>query len=400
VNGIADRVVSERQLRPAGQPRVSLEGEPPMDPAKPADLNVKVELELLPEITLPELGGITLTRLRAEVADEAVAKALESVVQQNRSLEEVDEVRPAVTGDVLVVDFKGFIDGVAFNGGEAKDAPVEVGGSGFIPGFTEQIEGLSPGESRTISVTFPAEYQAAELAGKDATFEIDAKTLKKLVTPELDDAFAVKLGLESLENLREAVTSQIQREYDQMARLRIKRELLDALAEKADFPSPQNLLEAEFAAIWQRVEADRREGRVDEDDAGKDDDTLRAEYRTIADRRVRLGLLLSEIGRANDISVTQQELTQALRAEASRYPGQEMQVIEFFTKQQGAIEQLRGPIFEDKVVDYILSVAQVTEQVVAPEALALPGAEGAVVDAQAEAAPEAEAEATAAEPAA
>jgi trigger factor len=167
--------------------------------------------------------------------------------------------------------------------------------------------------------------------------------------------------------------SQIQREYDQMARLRVKRDLLDVLAEAADFASPSNLLDAEFGAIWQRVEADRREGRVDEEDAGKDDETLRAEYRAIADRRVKLGLLLSEIGRLNGIQVTQAELSQALRAEAMRYPGQEQQVVEFFTKQPGAIEQLRGPIFEDKVVDHILSVAQVTDKIVPVEELAMPG---------------------------
>jgi trigger factor len=377
VNGAADQVIADRQLRPAGRPKVSLEGEPPLNAGAPQDLNIKVELELLPDIVLPDLAAIALTKLTATPREDSVTQALTNIATQNRAMEDLDEVRPAVNGDVLVVDFTGFIDGVAFNGGAAVDAPVEVGGSGFIPGFTEQLEGLSPGESRTIEVTFPAEYQAAELAGKAATFEIAAKSLKKMVTPELDDAFAVKLGLENFDELREVVGSQIQREYDQLSRLKLKRELLDALAGTADFASPESLLEAEFGAIWQRVEADRREGRVDDEDSGKDEETLRAEYKAIADRRVRLGLLLSEIGRVNDIQVTQAELTQALRAEASRYPGQEMQVIKFFQENQGAIEQLRGPIFEDKVVDHILSLAQVTEQVVTPEELALQGAEAA-----------------------
>jgi len=272
-----------------------------------------------------------------------------------------------------------------------------VAGGGFIPGFTEQLEGMKAGETRTIDVAFPAEYQAAELAGKAAKFEVVAKALKRGVPAALDDALATKIGFESFEKLNEALVAQIQREYDQMARLRVKRELLDVLAETADFASPSNLLEAEFAAIWQRVEADRREGRVDEEDAGKDDETLRAEYRAIADRRVKLGLLLSEIGRVNNIQVTQAELSQALRAEAMRYPGQEKQVVDFFTKQQGAIEQLRGPIFEDKVVDHILSVATVTEKIVPVEELAMPGMPGAVADEAApaiEAAPEAESETT------
>ena len=196
-----------------------------------------------------------------------------------------------------------------------------------------------------------------------------AKALKHPVEQPVDDAFAVKLGFESLDKLREAVTGQIQREYDQTSRMRIKRELLDVLAEKADFPAPQNLVEIEFAAIWQRVEADLKQGRIDDEDQGKDEATLRAEYRAIADRRVRLGLLLSEIGRAAGVQVAQAELTQALRQEASRYPGQEMQVIEFFRKTPQAIEQLRGPLFEDKVVDYILEMAHVDERVVTPDVL-------------------------------
>jgi len=370
VNGVADRVIAERQLRPAGQPRVSLEGEPPMTAGAAADLNIKVEMELLPEIELPDLTAISLTRLRAEPSEAAVATALGNIAKRPDLLEDVQEVRPTVNGDVLAVDFTGFVDGVAFEGGAATDAPVEIGGAGFIPGFTEQMVGLSPGESRTIEVTFPADYPTAELAGKAASFEVVAKTLKRV--PALDDALAVKLGLEDFEKLHAAVVAQIQAEYDQMSRLRIKRELLDVLAAGAHFPSPEGLLAAEFAAIWQRVEQDRREGRIDEEDQGKDEAVLREEYRAIADRRVKLGLLLSDIGRANEIQVSQAELSQALRAEASRYPGQEMQVIKYFQENAGAVEQLRGPIFEDKVVDYILSVAQVTERVVAPEELALP----------------------------
>jgi trigger factor len=371
VNGVADRVIAERQLRPAGRPLVSLDGEPPKTVGAPADLNIKVEMELLPEIELPDLAAIALTRLRAEPSEAAVAAALDTLAKRSQVLEDIEEVRPAVTGDVLVVDFTGFVDGVAFEGGAATDAPVEVGGPGFIAGFTDQLAGLSPGENRTIEVTFPADYQVAALAGKAASFEVTAKALKRQVVPALDDALAVKLGLENFEKLREAVVAQIQAEYDQMSRLRIKRELLDVLAAGADFPSPEGLLEAEFGAIWQRVEQDRREGRIDEEDRDKDEAVLRQEYRAIADRRVKLGLLLSDIGRVNEIQVSQAELSQALRAEAARYPGQEMQVIKFFQENAGAIEQLRGPIFEDKVVDYILSVAQVTERVVAPEELTL-----------------------------
>jgi trigger factor len=218
-------------------------------------------------------------------------------------------------------------------------------------------------------VTFPDDYHAENLRGKAAAFEVTAKAVQRPVPQPVDDAFAEKLGFESLETLREAVTSQVQREYDQASRLRIKRQLLDELAVKADFPAPQNLVDIEFGAIWQRVEQDLQQGRVDDEDRGKDTATLRAEYRAIADRRVRLGLLLSDIGRTAGVQVSQAELTMAMRQEASRYPGQEVQVIEFFRKTPQAIEQLRGPLFEDKVVDYILELAKVDERIVTPEEL-------------------------------
>jgi trigger factor len=377
VDGAADLVISERQLRPAGQPRVSLDGQPPSVTETGQDLAIKVELEVLPDITLPDLAALALVRRRAEPSDEVIAAGLESIATQNRDLVDIDEDRGAATGEILVVDFVGSIDGVEFEGGSATDAPIEVGGAGFIPGFTEQIEGMKAGEQRNIDVTFPEQYQVAELAGKAAQFNIAAKKLQRAVPAALDDALAKKLGFESFDKLREAMVGQIQAQYDQMGRLRVKRELLDLLAEQASFASPGNLLDAEFSAIWQRVDADRREGRVDDEDKDKDEATLRAEYRAIADRRVRLGLLLAEIGRVNNIEVTQAELTTALRQEAGRYPGQEMQVFEYFRKTPGAIEQLRGPLFEDKVVDHILAAAQVTDELVPPEELAMPGLEDA-----------------------
>lgn len=364
------KLVEERNLRPAGQPKISLVGQPRPDAVE--DLAFTVELHLLPEIALPDLSTLSLTRRKAVPADEAVQAALDRIAENNREVEDVTEARGAEKGDLLVVDFTGSIDGVPFEGGAGGDVTVEVAGDGFIPGFTEQLEGLAAGESRTIDVTFPAEYHAPAVAGKPAQFAVTAKALKRRAPAELNDALASRLGLESLEKLREVVVGSLQQEYDQLSRLRLKRELLDVLAERADFQSPENLLETEFEAIWQRVEADRREGRTDDEDAGKDEATLRAEYRAIADRRVRLGLLLAEIGRQANVQVSQGELTQALRNEASRYPGQEMQVLQFFQQNPQAIEQLRGPIFEDKVVDHILTLAQVTEEIVPPDELNLP----------------------------
>ncbi len=379
LNAATDQVVEERGLRPAGQPRVALAGEPQVDGKAAADLAFSVEMELLPEITAPDLAALSLTRLRSEVAPEVVEKTLSRLASQQREVVPLEEDRGAEQGDVLTVDFVGSVDDVPFEGGAGQDARVEIGGDGFIPGFSEGMQGMKPGEVRRIDVIFPAEYEAEALAGREAVFEVTAKSLGKPVDVAVDDALATKLGFESLEKLRETVTAQMQRELDQMSRLRIKRELLDVLAGQADFPAPQNLVDAEFAAIWQRVEQDMASGQVDDEDRGKDRDTLRGEYRAIADRRVRLGLLLSEIGRTAGVQVSQAELTQALRTEAARYPGQEMQVVEFFRKTPQAIEQLRGPLFEDKVVDYILEMAKVEDRMVSPEELNLPPADAAPV---------------------
>jgi trigger factor len=232
------------------------------------------------------------------------------------------------------------------------------------------MEGLTPGETRTISVTFPEEYGAKELAGKQAEFEITAKSLAVAQRPEIDEAFAKTLGLESVEDLRAKVSEQIGKEYGQMTRLKLKRGLLDALAERAQFAAPASLVDAEFAEIWRQVEQEKAAGRADPEDAAKDEETLKAEYKAIADRRVRLGLLVAEIGRANSITVSDQELQRAMFTEAMKYRDQAMQVVEFFRKNPKALERFRGPIFEDKVVDYLLGRVGLEEVSVTPEELA------------------------------
>ena len=366
VNQATQQVLEDRGLRSALQPKVEVVS---MEEAK--GLEFKVELELLPEITLPDFGSIALTRLKAEPPAEVIDRALNEIAARQRKMEDIEETRPAVTGEFLMVDFVGSIDGTPFPGGAATDLDIEVGGSGFIPGFTEQMEGMAPGDVRTISVTFPESYGVPDLAGKAASFEITAKKLKRAVLPPIDETLAEGLGFDGgMDELRKAIAAQAQREYDSMSRMRIKRELLDALSERASFPVPPTMVEGEFSQIWQRLEADRKEGKLDEDDKGKDEATLQAEYRAIAERRVRLGLLLSEIGRSNGITVTPDELTRAMRAEAGRYPGQEQKVLEFFRKNPQAADSLRGPIFEEKVVDYVLELAQITDSMVTPEELA------------------------------
>ena len=364
VNSATQQVLTDRGLRPAQQPKVDVVS---LDEGK--DLAFNVEVELLPEIKLPDFGAIELTRLKAAPDAEAVDKALTEIATRNADSVVVDEVRPAVTGDILSVDFIGKIDGEPFQGGTAEGIDVEVGGTGFIPGFTEQVEGMSPGESRTINVTFPEEYGAKELAGKAATFDITAKALKQRTVPAIDDELAKRLGFEEIARVRDLISGQMQREYDNVSRSRIKRALLDALAGLATFPAPESMVTAEFDTIWQRVEADRAQGEIDEADKAKDEDTLKAEYRAISERRVKLGLMLSEIGRVHNITVAPEEMTRAMRAEAARYQGQEQMVMDFFRKNPQAAESLRGPILEEKVVDFVLELAKVTDNVVSVEEL-------------------------------
>lgn len=366
VSDAIKNTLEERGLRAAAQPQITVkEGYKEGD-----DLEFSFEVELIPDFEVPDFKGINLTRLKAQPSDEAITKALESIAERQRDFKDIEEKRPAANGDILVVDFVGKVDGVAFDGGTADDVNVEIGGSGFIPGFAEQIEGMTPGEEKQITVTFPENYQAPNLAGKEATFDIKAKGLKEAVTPEINEEFATKIGLESLDNLKTLISKQIVSEYDQMSHMRLKRDVLDALAGKVTFEIPAGLLNAEFDQIWQRIESDRQADRLDEEDKAKDEETLKADYRKIAERRVRLGLLLVEIGRLNSIAVTDEELTQAMRSEAMRYPGKEKEVIEFFQKNPQAIDSLRGPIYENKVIDYILELANIEDKEVSAEELA------------------------------
>lgn len=365
VQDATQQVLEERGLRPAGQPKVDVK----QLPENEHDLEFSLEVELLPEIEMPDFAGLQLARFKAMPEADQVDKALAEIASRQEGREPITGDRGAQPGDTLTVDFVGKVDGVPFPGGTGADMAVKLGGSGFIPGFWEGMEGMKPGEERQIQVTFPSEYHAKELAGKAATFDLVAKTLEQPKPAEVDEALATAIGFENLEELRTAVTSQIQREFDGISRMRIKRDLLDALSKQAAFEVPPSMVDAEFNQIWARVESDLKEGKLDEEDKGKDEATLKAEYRPIAERRVRLGLLLSEIGRANGIQVQPDELTRAMRAEAARYPGQETAVMDFFRKNPQAADGLRGPIYEEKVIDFILELAKVEEKVVSPDEL-------------------------------
>lgn len=370
------QVLTDRGLRPAQQPKVEIVTDDPTN-ATPRDIEFKVEMELLPDITLPDFGAIELTRQKVAFGDEMLDEALTGLARSRQTLEDFSESEIAErggtlagrSGDVLTVDYVGKIDGEAFEGGSATDANVELGGGGFIPGFVEQLDGVTVGETRTINVTFPEGYSATELAGKPASFEITVKQIRKPVAPALDDDFAMKLGYDSLEELREDLRQRRQSELDNLSRMRVKRRLLDQLADTVSFPLPPSMAEAEFNQIWERLEASRKNGEMDEEDKGKDDETLRTEYRAIGDRRVRLGLLLAEIARMNSLTVTESELMRAVQREAMRYPGQEEQMLELFRKYPALTDNLRAPILEDKVVDYILDLTKITDEIVTVEEL-------------------------------
>ena len=363
------QVIADRGLRPALQPKIEL-----VNYADGADLEYKLDMELLPEIPMPDFSSISLEREKATPGDAEIEEFLQTMRERLATSEDA-EPRAAAKGEILICDFEGRLkneDGSLaepFQGGTASDMPIEVGGSGFIPGFTEQIEGMAPGEEKSIEVTFPEGYGSADLSGKPAVFKITAKALKVKKLSELDDEFAKKLGTDDVAALKARVGENLQREYDALARMKVKRALLDALAAQASFSVPEGMVQGEFDQIWQRVEADLKAGRLDEDDKGKDEDTLKSEYRAIAERRIRLGLLLSEIGRTNNIQVSNDELANAMRSEAGRYPGQEKQVLDYFRNNPQAVEGLRAPIFEEKVVDFVLELAKVSEKAVEPKAL-------------------------------
>ncbi len=378
VNEATRKVVEDNGLRPALQPKIEGVDVEAAKASPAVDLSFKIEMEILPDIQMPDFGAIALTRLKAVVAPEKIDEAVATLASRQRELVDLTEdelaargdAQGAITGDVLTIDFLGMLDGVPFDGGTATDINVDIGGADFIPGFAEQLIGAKAGEERTIAVTFPAEYNAAHLAGKAATFDVTVKQLRKSVLAAVDDALAQKMGLETLEELRTAITERMQADYDRMSRQRLKRSLLDALTELAHFPTPDTMTNREFDQIWQRIEADKAADKLDEGDKGKDDDTLRTEYRAIAERRVRLGLLLNDIGRLNGVSVSPDEMNRAIRAQVAQYPGQEAQMMELFRKYPQVAENVRAPLYEEKVVDFVLELAKVTDEVVSVEELA------------------------------
>ncbi|MFM9937695.1 MAG: trigger factor [Novosphingobium sp.] len=360
-----DTLVTEQRLRPATQPDVSLA----QDYEQGKDVQLTVSLEVLPDLIAPSIDGLKLERLTVEVADEQVDEAIMNIAQGQKRFEDAPEGTVAADGDQLIIDFAGSVDGVAFDGGTASDQPLELGSGRFIPGFEEQLVGVVAGDERTITVTFPEDYQAANLAGKEAQFAVTVKAVKHAADFAADDDFAKSLGLEGIDQLRGLIRGQMEQETAGLTRTAMKRSLLDQLAAGHDFAVPPSMVEAEFEQIWQQLtaEATKEENPAEalaEIEGEKDD------YRKIAERRVRLGLLLSEIGQANGVQVSAQEMEMLVRQAAQQYREEDRQRFADYIRQDAlASAQLRAPLYEDKVVDFLFDKAEVTDRAVTREEL-------------------------------
>lgn len=415
VQGSSADTIRERNLRPALPPKVDI-----VSFSEGANLEYKMMVEILPEIPEPNFADLGIERLAVEVPDESVEAAMARIAEQQRKTEAV--ARAAEDGDILVVDIEGKVGDDEIPGATGKDRHIRLGAGGFIPGFEEQLVGATAGEKREVRVIFPEDYAASHLAGKEAVFQVDVKEVQQRLPAVIDDDLAVAVGLETLAELRQEVRQQMERDYQAASRLRLKRALLDKLAERYDFPVPVGMVDMEFDNIWaqhqaekqqqQEVAADNGEtaaavppdvarGDADSDETAdgaapagaalepaadapvgetpagselrpagdENEEAAKAEYRRIAERRVRLGLLLAEIGSSNNITVTQDELNQAVTREVRRHPGYERQALDFYRQNPEAVASLRAPIFEDKVVDFIVEMAKVPERRVSPEEL-------------------------------
>jgi trigger factor len=332
------------------------------------DLAYTLSLEVLPKIELGDFKSLTLERLTTEVTDAEVDEALNRIAEQNRPFAAKAEGK-VENGDRVVIDFSGKIDGVPFEGGTGGDVGVNVGSGTFIPGFEDQLIGMAAGETRTVKVTFPANYPNAALAGKEAEFEVIAKTLEAPGAVEINDALATSLGMESLDKLKGLVKERIAREHGGMSRQKLKRQLLDQLDAMHKFAPPPTLVEDEFTNVWNAIENDlKQQGRTFADE-GTTEEKAREEYRVIAERRVRLGLVLAEIGEKNNIKVADDEVSRAIVERARQVPGREQEVWDYYRKNPQALASVRAPLFEEKVVDFLVELAKVTDKQVSREEL-------------------------------
>jgi len=371
INETSEKVLKEKEIKPATAPRLDFVN--PLDSviAGKADLSFTMKVDLMPDFSLVSLSELKAQRLTAEVGEDALNNSLKRVADSQKTYTPKPEGETAQTGDAVTIDFDGSIGGEPFEGGKSENFDLTLGSNAFIPGFEEQLVGARAGEQRTITVKFPDNYGAANLAGKEAQFNVKVKNVKAPSEVPIDDELAKKIGLESLDQLKERVREQLQAEYGRTSRIHLKRRILDALDVAHSFDLPKGMVDAEFDMIWRQVQAElEREGASPEDE-GKSEEELKAEYRAIAERRVKLGLILAKIGEQNAITINQDEVGRSLAARARQFPGQEKQVVDYYVNNPQAMAELRVPLFEDKVIDFLGELIQVQDKVVEPDILFL-----------------------------
>jgi trigger factor len=372
VNEANQKIVTDNALKLAFEPQVRFpEDQATIEAALEAkgDLAFTIAVEVLPMFEIADVSDVSLTRLVAEVPESDVEAALERMAGQNRTYTSKGADSVSTDGDRLIISFTGKLEGVPFDGGTGDGITLDLGAGQFIPGFEEQLVGAKAGETRTVNVTFPENYTATHLAGKPAEFEVTVTDVQSPDGVTIDDETAKAFGLDSLDSLKAAVKEQITKEFEAQTRRKLKKDLLDALDTKYSFELPPTLVEQEFANVWRQVEADMKEAKKTFADEDTTEEEARTEYRTIAERRVRLGLVLAEVGEGAKVQVGDEEVTQALVARARQFPGQEKAVWEYYQKNPQALAEIRAPIFEEKVVDHLLAQVKVEAVTVSKEAL-------------------------------
>jgi trigger factor len=365
-------IITERGFKLVREPKVTLpeeQGAVEQVIAGKSDLAYTVAIEILPTIELADFKGIQLERMNAEVTETEVDEALAKIAEQSRPFAPKGEGAKAENGDRVTIDFTGKMDGTPFQGGTGGDVSLHLGSGSFIPGFEEQLIGIAAGEQRTVNVTFPQTYPTAHLAGKNAEFDVTAKAIEAPQPITLNDEFAKSVGLESLAKLGEMVKERIVREHGAMSRQKVKRKLLDELDAKHKFTPPPSLVEDEFTNVWKTIQDDLQARKRTFEEEGTTEEKAKEEYRGIAERRVRLGLVIAEIGERNGIKVSDEELSRAVMDRARQVPGREQEVWDFYRNNPDALASLRAPIFEDKVIDFILELAKITDKTVSREEL-------------------------------
>ena len=369
VNESSQQAINDNKIRPAGQPQIDLRANGDDVTNGKADLEYTMKVESIPEFDPVDPEKLKFTRLVHKAAKKDIDERLKELASSQKTYKKKAKTAKAKKDDAVLIDFVGTVDGEAFDGGAMEGHQLVLGSGTFIPGFEDQLIGVKAGDELDVKVTFPDPYQSADLAGKDAVFATKVVEVQGAAESKIDDDFAKKFGMDSADALKTAVTEQYENELEGQSRLRLKRAILDELDKKHKFELPPGMVEAEFTNIWNQVQAEKEAGNLDEEDAKKTDKALEKDYRKIAERRVRLGLVLAEMGQKHEIQITNDELQQAMIAEARQYPGQEQQVIEFYQKNPQAIAQLRAPIYEEKVVDLIVEKAKMTDKKVDKDTL-------------------------------